>query len=187
MKTLIINGSPHKNGETVKMINFIKERLDGQVICLNTYFENISPCVDCGFCHKEDRCAIDDKMTELYPHIESCDRLVLASPLYFSQLTGVMLGVLSRIQVFSAQKYIRHKTPNLKPKKGIVLLNGGGSTKNTAGVDQCVRIIMRELNVTDFKTVFYSGTDKKPVMEDAKTVDEMETAVKFLNKGGDFF
>lgn len=182
MKTVIINGSPHKNGETVKMINFIEERLVGDIIRLDAYFESISPCRDCGFCHKESRCVIDDKMTEMYSHIRDCDRLILASPLYFSQLTGVMLGVLSRLQLFSAQRYIKRTAPSIKQKKGLALLNGGGSTKNTSGVDQCVRIIMRELNVTEFKRVFYSGTDVKPVLEDLAAVREMEKAVGFLNE-----
>ena len=182
MKTLIINGSPHKNGETVKMINFIRERLKDEIICLDAYFESISPCTDCGFCHRENTCSIDDKMTEIYYHIQTCDRIILASPLYFSQLTGVMLGVLSRIQLFSAQKYIKHTVPDIKQKKGLVLLNGGGSTKNTSGVDQCVRIIMRELNVTEFRRVFYSGTDTKSVMEDCVALKEMEEAAVFLNE-----
>lgn len=182
MKTLIINGSPHKNGETVKMINFISKRLDGDIVRLDAYFESISPCNDCGFCHTNDACRISDKMTEYYGHISECDRLILASPLYFSQLTGVMLGVLSRIQLFSAQKYIRNKVPHIKSKRGLALLNGGGSTKNTSGVDQCVRIIMRELNVNEFKSVFYSGTDLKSLMEDSDTISAMEEAAAFLRK-----
>lgn len=47
MKTLIFNGSPRKNGDTVGLINeFIKE-LDGEYKIVNAYYCDIKPCIDC--------------------------------------------------------------------------------------------------------------------------------------------
>lgn len=49
MKTLIINGSPKKDGDTAVLINELVRNLKGEVVILTCYDE-ISPCNDCRFC-----------------------------------------------------------------------------------------------------------------------------------------
>jgi multimeric flavodoxin WrbA len=182
MKTLIINGSPNLNGDTMSMINYVTDKLTGEYKLVNTYYANIAPCNDCRVCRTERDCVINDDMTEVYRYIELCDRVILASPLYFSQYTGSFLSVMSRIQMLCSQKYIRHQPIEITPKKGLVLLCGGGSTISTAGVEQCTRIIMRELNCDSFKTVCYIGTDKMPALSDSGTVDELNKSIAFINE-----
>jgi multimeric flavodoxin WrbA len=184
MKTLIINGSPRLEGETMSMINYVTQRLDGEYKLVNTYYADISPCNDCRACTELAECVIKDDMSEVYDYLKICDRVILASPLYFSQYTGSFLSVMSRMQLLFSQKYIKHKPIELALKKGIVLLSGGGSTVSTVGVEQCTRIIMRELNCTEFKTICYIGTDKKAAMLDEKTVSELNLGIEFLKKVG---
>ena len=43
MKTLILNGSPRKNGDTVSLIEKIVERIVGEYRILDAYRCNISP------------------------------------------------------------------------------------------------------------------------------------------------
>ena len=50
MKTLILNGSPRPNGNTVALINELKKHLEGEVIELSAFRSNIAPCVDCRGC-----------------------------------------------------------------------------------------------------------------------------------------
>lgn len=98
MKTLIFNGSPRKNGDTMGLINeFIKE-LDGEYKIVNAYYCDIKPCIDCRYCWKNDGCCQQDEMQEVYKYIEECDNILIASPIYFSELTGPLLSVMSRLQ-----------------------------------------------------------------------------------------
>lgn len=180
MKTLIINGSPRPNGETVSMINYITPHLIDEYRQVNTYYADIKPCTDCRHCHSAYGCTIDDGMTELYDYIRQCDRVIFASPLYFSQYTGSFLGFMSRLQMLCAQRYIRRMECEIAPKKGLVLLNGGGSTKSLAGVEQCTRILMREFNCTDYKTICYTGSDIKPALQDRATISALDEGIKFL-------
>jgi multimeric flavodoxin WrbA len=62
MKTLIINGSPHRDGDTAGLLVVLKSRLTHNYAELSAYRGNISPCVDCRHCWKEPKCAIDDDM-----------------------------------------------------------------------------------------------------------------------------
>ena len=62
MKTLIINGSPRKNGDTMVLINEFLKNLNGEVKLINTYYDKISPCIDCRYCWSNSSCAINDEM-----------------------------------------------------------------------------------------------------------------------------
>ena len=126
MKTLIFNGSPRKNGDTMEMIKKLTENLDGEIKIVNAYNSDISPCIDCRYCWKRNGCAIKDGMQEIYDYIQDCDNVVIASPIYFAELSGMLLALGSRLQTYVSAKYMRKETPIAKPKKGAVILAGGG-------------------------------------------------------------
>ena len=76
MKTLILNGSPRKNGDTVGLINKLTEQLNGEYKIVDVYYSDISACVDCRYCWNNDGCSIKDEMTEIYYYIADCDNVV---------------------------------------------------------------------------------------------------------------
>lgn len=43
MKTLILNGSPRKNGDTVSLIHIFLEGLEGEYKMVNAYEDGIGP------------------------------------------------------------------------------------------------------------------------------------------------
>ena len=126
MNTLMFNGSPRKNGETVHMIGELKKHLHGDVRIVHAYSKDLHPCVDCRYCWTESGCAQTDGMQEVYRNIEAADHIVIASPIYFSEITGQLLAVLSRLQTYYCAKAFRKDAPFEKEKIGAVLLNGGG-------------------------------------------------------------
>jgi multimeric flavodoxin WrbA len=58
MKTLIINGSPRRNGDTSGLIEKLKKQLSGEIDEVSAYYDKIAPCVDCRQCWKKKGCAI---------------------------------------------------------------------------------------------------------------------------------
>lgn len=100
MKTLIFNGSPRIDGDTSSLIKKITEKISGEYKVVDAYRCDISPCVDCRYCWKNNGCPINDEMQDVYKYIQECDNIVIASPLYFSELTGKLLDVGSRLQTY---------------------------------------------------------------------------------------
>ncbi|MFW6002597.1 MAG: flavodoxin family protein [archaeon] len=84
MKTLIFNGSPRKNGDTMVLINEVINNLEGEYKIVDAYDCNIGACVDCRYCWENAGCCIEDEMQEVYKYIMECDNILIASPLYFS-------------------------------------------------------------------------------------------------------
>ena len=123
MKTLIINGSPRKNGNTVTLLNELKKHLNGEVFQVDTYYAKSSPCYDCRHCWTNAECIVNDEMQDVYKMIDEADNFVVASPIYFGNLTGSLLNWASRLQLFWVSRYIRKVEPlSIKNRKGVVIL-----------------------------------------------------------------
>lgn len=174
MKTLIINGSPNKNGQTSYLTKIFAENINSEIKTVYTYYSNIMPCKDCRFCFKNPYCSINDDMTEIYKYIEEADNIVIASPVYFSQLSGSFLSFASRMQLLYASKYIRKDNAvSIKRKKGILIITGGGSTKIIEPIIHTADIILKEMNAELIGTVSSMKTDTIPSKEDKDALNKI--------------
>ena len=164
MYTLILNGSPRKNGDTVKLLNMITPQIRGKYKIINTFFEDISPCNDCRKCYTSNKCSIEDNMTEFYKYILDADNILLASPLHYSMLSGNLLNFISRFQYFFVSHNIRKdSTLNIKEKRGFLVLTGGGATKDFYPAEKIASLVLREINAKLVKILKYTITDKFPL------------------------
>ena len=126
MKVLILNGSPRPNGDTVCILERVKSQFPGDTAfsALNAYEENIQPCNDCRYCWEKEGCCVRDKMDILLK--DDYDVLIIASPLYMSFVTPPLFAVISRLNFIWSNHYFLNISKELKPKKGILILTGGG-------------------------------------------------------------
>lgn len=181
MKTLILNGSPRKNGDTAFLIQKLIEQLHGEYKIVNAYTANIAPCIDCRKCREQYGCIIDDEMQEVYRYLEICDNIIIASPIYFSELTGKLLDLGSRLQRYFSAKQFLHKEPQLKRKKGAVLLAGGGSGKPQKAYETAV-CLLHYMNVQQIYPLICShNTDYVPAEKDESVLIEIRKAADFLS------
>ena len=182
MKTLIFNGSPRKNGDTASLLKVLTENLEGEVKIVSAYSCGISPCIDCRYCWKHNGCAIKDGMQEVYAYIQECDNVVIASPIYFSELTGMLLALGSRLQTYVSARYMRKEIPVPKEKKGAVILVGGGS----GGIERAYETTkewMKLMNCTkNHELVASRRTDKCPAIEDGQAVAGVKSIAEFFNR-----
>lgn len=181
MKTLIFNGSPRKNGDTVSLINNLKNSINGEYKIVNTYYCNISPCIDCRYCKNNKGCIINDDMQEIYKYIEESDNILIASPIYFSELTGPLLSVLSRVQMYFSSEFFRREKIIKKEKKGAVVLVGGG-TGDIKKPYETAKIILKQMNVNKiFPLVYNHETDKYRAIENQETINGINKIANFFN------
>lgn len=181
MRTLIFNGSPRANGDTASLIQLALQDLQGEYKVVNAYRDDISPCVDCRYCKEHPGCAIHDGMEEVYRYLEDCDNIIIASPIYFSELTGRLLDVGSRLQMYFSARFFRGERPVSKPKKGGVILVGGGD----GGMEKAhstARTLLHLMNCRDIhELVSCHCTDKMPAIEDGQAMAGVRSLVRFLN------
>lgn len=181
MKTLILNGSPRVNGDTASLVELITKNINGEYKIVDAYRCNVSPCVDCRYCWENVGCAINDDMQEIYDYIQECDNVLIASPIYFSELTGKLLDVASRLQTYFCARFFRKEVAVAKPKKGAVILVGGGDgSMDKAYETACT--ILNHMNCTDIhKLVFSHSTNMRPALEDEVAITGINSIVDFFN------
>ena len=184
MKTLIFNGSPRKKGNTSALLEELARLLEGEVKIVRAYDMNVSPCIDCRYCWKNPGCAVKDGMQEIYEDIQEADNIVIASPMYFSVLTGQLLAVLSRLQTYWCAKYFRHEEPVPKRKKGgIIIVRGGDGELKRA--EDTAHILLRDMNAGFAGLVFADNSDTTPSITQPKVLEELRALAAALNRKED--
>ncbi len=181
MKTLILNGSTRRNGDTDALINEFCNNILGEVKVVSSHFDEISPCIDCRFCWGNDGCSLNDKMQEIYNYLEECDNIVIASPIWFSELSGPLLNVASRVQMYYASKRFRGIDKIFKKKNGVLML--AGAEKGTEEkASTTAHTIFKFLNALPcVSNVFSLDTDNVPAADDIYAIYKAGEAAKLLN------
>ncbi len=181
MKTLIINGSPRINGDTESLINIIRKNIVDECKVVNAYRCNISPCIDCRYCWEKRGCAIQDEMQEIYDYIQVCDNILIASPIYFSELTGKLLDVGSRLQTYFCARFFRNEEPVPKPKRGAVVLVGGGDGHMDKAYETACTLLHHMNCYNIHEVVFSHNTNERPSIHDEQALMGVESIINFFN------
>ena len=100
MKVLMINGSPHSNGNTFTALQemekiFKEEGIATEIIHAGN--QDIRGCIACYSCKDKGRCIFDDIVNEVAPKFEACDGLVVASPVYYASANATLIALLDRL------------------------------------------------------------------------------------------
>lgn len=179
MKTLIINGSPRSAGDTAYLIEVLKENLEGEVVELSAFRDDISPCMDCRACLTTGRCAIDDEMRVIYD--DDYDSVVLAAPVYFATLPGQVLSLMSRFQAIRAAKILADKRYVMRRKKaGLILVAGGKGNERHA--EHHIHVFFRMLGGYGYEEHFSKSlhTDELPASRDDAAIGQVKALAEWL-------
>lgn len=182
MQTLIINGSPKINGDTVALIDELIYHLEGEIKTIS-FQNNISPCIDCRYCWEKTGCTIKDEMQDVYKYLETCDNIIFASPIWFASLSGVLLNLTSRIQAVFAAGYFQKKQLLHKEKKGVIILVGG--QRETKDIPtQTALSIMRYFNVRrpSVSKIYSLDTNNLPANQDKIALEQCREVADLLNR-----
>ena len=183
MQTLIINGSPRPRGDTAQLVSRLADSVCGEVKIVAVYRADISPCIDCRYCWEKEGCPINDGMQSVYEYIKICNNIVIASPVYFSELTGKTLDFGSRLQTFFCSRFFRKTEPQIAPKKGGIILVGGGDGAMDKAEDTA-KILLSHMNCRYlFPTVSYHNTNASPAISDAETLLKTDKLADYLSGG----
>lgn len=182
MKTLILNGSPRKNGNTAGLLKVLCDNLEGEIFVVNCYYDDISPCIDCRKCRESDSCGIDDFMQRIYKFIDKCDNVVVGSPIYFNQPTGRYLDTASRFQKYFSKEFFQKKPVEISSKRGGIILTGGGSGDPTKAIET-VTLTLKMIKVKQiFPAVISHSTDKISAFSDERAISQIKNLARFLNE-----
>ncbi|MCI1930620.1 MAG: flavodoxin family protein [Clostridia bacterium] len=183
MKIIVLFGSPHKEGNTKKLLDVVIKRLNEmghETETIYLYDKKIKPCLGCFACQKQKEgfgCVQNDDAQKIAEKILESDQIILATPIYSWFCTGVMKNLLDRIVFFMNKIYLGQKgTKMMKSKKISLVITCGLEPKTST--DLFERGMMR---FAIHCGMFYMGSVHIKCVGKPLTDENKKSAVKFAD------
>ena len=101
-RIVILNGSPRKKGNTSELVKAFTRGAESAGHTVTEFFldsMNIHGCKGCfgGRSGRDRPCVQRDDMDKIYPAVRECDVIVLASPLYYWNMSGQIRTAVDRL------------------------------------------------------------------------------------------
>lgn len=125
MKILMINGSPHAEGNTYIALKemekiFHEEGFETEILHIGD--KNVRGCISCRKCYETGKCVFDDSVNQYAAKFEACDGLVVGSPVYYASPNATLIAFLTRLF------YSTHFDKTMKVGTAVAAARRGGLT-----------------------------------------------------------
>ena len=117
MEVLGISGSPRQGGNTEVLIKHALEPFrerDWSVVEFLLSSCSVAPCDGCDICWETGECAIRDDMNLLYEKFDSCDAIIIGSPVYYRNVSAQLKAVFDRHHALYQNKPLTGKAGGAK-------------------------------------------------------------------------
>jgi multimeric flavodoxin WrbA len=168
MKLVAVNGSPRKNGNTAIMLKEIVSLAEKKGIEIR-YFDlvdlHISDCKGCQICKTSQVCAQKDDMSLVVEAMREADFVLLGSPVYMGDETGLMKCMADRLFCLLApgDSPGTYKT-RLPPGKRVMLLMtcgiANGDKLYNYILTRYFRLLVKLLEFDDYHSYIIGGVDQ---------------------------
>ena len=171
MKVLLINGSPHQNGNTFLALKEVATALETEGIETEIFWLGNKPirgCIACGACKTKQlgKCVFDDDVcNRLVERFAEADAFVVGSPTYFGQPAGALLAVLQRA-LFSGGAHVAGK-----PVACVAVCRRGGSTATF----QCMNMPFAMINCLIVGSQYWNIAFGREAGQAAQDTEGMQT------------
>ncbi len=187
MLVLGLQGSPRKRGNTHFLLSTLleeAERLGARTRTIEIASRNIIPCKELVVCEKKGFCPIDDDMkSDIYACLREADVILLASPVFFYNVTAQLKALIDRCQMFWARKYrLKLSDPARKYRRGFLLAAGATRGRNLfEGMKLTAQYFFDAVGAEFAGSLTYHGIEGPKDMQNHATVrEDIENAARSL-------
>lgn len=179
MKVLLINGSPHKSGNTFIALSEVAKTLESEGIDAEIVWIGDKPvrgCIVCGRCkaglpypdgHKG--CVFsDDSCNAIADKFADSDAFVFGSPVYYGQPNGALLAVMQRAF------YSRGAELQNKPAAVVTVCRRGGATAAFQALQMPLQMMNMPVVTSQYWNIVY-GRDAGEAALDSEGMQTMRT------------
>lgn len=99
LKVLGISGSPRPNGNSEHLLHyavqpFLENDWEAEILKLSAL--EVKPCNGCDLCLPAGECILDDDMSLFYHAFATCHAIVIATPVYYRNISSRLMAVFER-------------------------------------------------------------------------------------------
>ena len=126
MNIVCLLGSPRKKGNSAIIANSFIEEAKKHGANVTTHYLNgleYKGCQGCFVCkNRLERCVLEDGLTQVLEDVRECDALVMATPVYYGEVTSQLKGFIDRSFSYLVPNYGRARVKTrLEPGKKLVM------------------------------------------------------------------
>lgn len=155
MEILMISGSRNPEGQTARALQAMAAGIAGagghveRVFLPTLKLERCRQCDDNGWglCRREGRCVITDDFASLVEKLRSAHAVIMATPVYYSDLSESLRAFLDRLRRIGTHAAGRLSLTD-KPAIGVCVAGGGGG-----GAPACCTSLEKILSICKFDVV----------------------------------
>lgn len=174
MKVLLINGSPHKNGNTFLALSEVAKTLeqngiDAEIVHIGT--KAVRGCIACYQCKSRvlGKCVFDDDVCNtIIEKMYTADGLIIGSPVYYGQPNGSVLSLVQRM-FFSAGDKVQNK-----PAAAVCVCRRGGSTAAFQTMNMPFQMMNMPVVTSQYWNIVY-GLEEGDASLDTEGMQTMRT------------
>jgi multimeric flavodoxin WrbA len=168
MKILAVAGSPRRGGNSDTLL---EQAIDGaqsagatvELAILSQL--DVHPCTGCESCFADGRCVVGDDYQDLYDKVLEADAVMLASPVYFTNVSGWTKAFIDRFQCLWALRFVLKRPVPLpaggKKRRAIFLATAGSPSTRFDCTLSTVRAMFSTIDATWVGSVCVNNIDQR--------------------------
>lgn len=167
MTVLGISGSPKRGGFTDLLLDKALEGAEaGEAMVEKVVLNDLvfRPCQECGGCDETGICVQDDDLKPFYQKLLKADAVIVASPIYFTNITAQLKAMIDRCQALWVKKYVlKQGREGLQKRPGAFLCIGGKEKKEYfESARQVIKAFFATLDIEYKLELFLGGINELP-------------------------
>ena len=184
MKVLLINGSPHREGNTHVALREVAGQLAKNGVESEEVWLGLKPmrsCIACNRCkeNQDGRCVFnDDICNSVSEKMRTADALIVGSPVYYGQPNGGVLSLVQRM-FYSAGDLFRNK-----PAAAVAVCRRGGATAAFQTLNIAFQMMNMPVVTSQYWNIVYGRTPGEAQLdvEGMQTMRTLADNMAFLLK-----
>jgi arsenate reductase len=187
MLILGLQGSPRKKGNSNFLLTTFMaaaEKFGARTHVIDVTRKKVIPCKEYTVCEKKGYCPIeDDVRDEIYPLLREAELVVVATPIFFYNMSAQLKAVVDRCQTFWARKYkLKLKDPGADMRRGFLLAVGATRGKNLfEGLNLTTQYFFDAIGAKFEDSLTYRGIEgPKDMARHPGVIEDVERAAERL-------
>lgn len=178
MKVLLLNGSPHTNGNTALALAELEKTfaacgVEAELIQVGS--KPLRGCLACDYCYEHDRCVMDDLVNETAPKFLAADGLVVASPVYYASANATLIAFLDRL--FYSTEFIDKR---MKVGASVAVCRRGGASATFDELNKYFTITGMPVAASQYWNSVH-GLEPGDAAQDAEGLQTMRTLARNMS------
>jgi len=145
-----IAGSPRRHGNSDRLLDAAlagAREAGAETRSLIASEVGLKHCLGCNACSLTGECIHHDGGPAVYAAIDEADAIIVATPVYFASVPGVLKALVDRMQPYWARRYVLKKPRPARRPGAVLLARGGGDPYGFEHAEATLRSVLAVLDV----------------------------------------